>query len=112
MSSFRRPAPVLNVAVTVLPLLVLVASLLLRACGPVSGTGSSTRPTALPVASSTSPTRPVVIDTDMAADDWMALLYLLRRPDVSVKAITVRSSVPDSSNLRHALMSYYGARRC
>ena len=33
--------------------------------------------------------QPVVIDTDMAADDWLAILYLLQRPDVSVKAITV-----------------------
>jgi len=33
--------------------------------------------------------RPVIIDTDMAADDWMAILYLLNRPDVSVTAITV-----------------------
>jgi pyrimidine-specific ribonucleoside hydrolase len=32
---------------------------------------------------------PVVIDTDMAPDDWMAILYLLQRPDVEVKAITV-----------------------
>ena len=32
---------------------------------------------------------PLIIDTDMAADDWMAILYLLNRPDVSVKAITV-----------------------
>ncbi len=33
--------------------------------------------------------RPVIIDTDMAADDWLAILYLLNRPDVSVEAITV-----------------------
>lgn len=33
--------------------------------------------------------RPVIIDTDMAADDWMAILYLLNRPDVSIAAITV-----------------------
>ena len=32
---------------------------------------------------------PVLIDTDMAGDDWMAILYLLNRPDVSVIAITV-----------------------
>jgi pyrimidine-specific ribonucleoside hydrolase len=32
---------------------------------------------------------PVVIDTDMAADDWMAILYLLMRSDVDVLAITV-----------------------
>ena len=33
--------------------------------------------------------RPVLIDTDMAADDWMAILYLLQRPDIDVRAITV-----------------------
>ena len=33
--------------------------------------------------------RPVVIDTDMAADDWMAILYLLQRTDISIEAITV-----------------------
>ncbi len=33
--------------------------------------------------------RQVVIDSDMAADDWMAILYLLNRRDVQVKAITV-----------------------
>jgi inosine-uridine nucleoside N-ribohydrolase len=64
-------------------------SLVLGACGSVPGTGKSARATALPVASSAVPPRPVVIDTDMAADDWMAVLYLLRRPDVAVKAITV-----------------------
>ena len=33
--------------------------------------------------------RPVVIDSDMAPDDWMAILYLLQRPDIRVLAITV-----------------------
>src|SRR5574341_473883 len=33
--------------------------------------------------------RPVVIDTDMGADDQMAILFLLQRPDVSVQAIAV-----------------------
>lgn len=32
---------------------------------------------------------PLVIDTDMGLDDWFAILYLLRREDLSVKAITV-----------------------
>jgi pyrimidine-specific ribonucleoside hydrolase len=32
---------------------------------------------------------PVVIDTDMGTDDAMAIAFLLRRPDVEVKAITV-----------------------
>ncbi|MBN1315816.1 MAG: nucleoside hydrolase, partial [Anaerolineales bacterium] len=33
--------------------------------------------------------QPVVIDTDMAPDDWLAILYLLGRSDVNVRAITV-----------------------
>ena len=33
--------------------------------------------------------QPVVIDTDMAADDWLAILYLLGRSDVDIQAITV-----------------------
>lgn len=32
---------------------------------------------------------PVIIDTDMAHDDWMAIGYMLNHPDVDVKAITV-----------------------
>ncbi len=32
---------------------------------------------------------PVIIDTDMGADDIMAILYLLQRPDARVQAITV-----------------------
>ena len=33
--------------------------------------------------------RAVIIDTDMTPDDWRAILYLLRRQDVAVQAITV-----------------------
>jgi inosine-uridine nucleoside N-ribohydrolase len=33
--------------------------------------------------------QPVIIDTDMAADDWLAILFLLGRSDVDIKAITV-----------------------
>jgi inosine-uridine nucleoside N-ribohydrolase/photosystem II stability/assembly factor-like uncharacterized protein len=40
-------------------------------------------------ASSKATPRAVVIDTDMSVDDWMAILFLLHRSDVSVKAITV-----------------------
>lgn len=32
---------------------------------------------------------PCIIDTDMALDDWMALVYLLYAPDVDVRAVTV-----------------------
>jgi pyrimidine-specific ribonucleoside hydrolase len=33
--------------------------------------------------------RPTIIDTDMAPDDWYAILYLLAHPRMDVKAITV-----------------------
>jgi len=35
---------------------------------------------------------PVIVDTDMASDDIMALSYLLERPDISVQAITVEGT--------------------
>ncbi|MGH2397155.1 MAG: hypothetical protein ACRDFW_09235 [bacterium] len=34
---------------------------------------------------------PVLIDTDVDIDDWMAILYLLLHPDVDVLGITVTS---------------------
>ena len=48
---------------------------------------------------------PVIIDTDMAGDDWMAILYLLQRPDVNVIAITVTGTgeAHCSPGIRHAL---------
>ena len=60
----------------------LLALLLLAGCSP-----QTAAPVDLNLAGG-SP-HPVVIDTDMAADDWMAILYLLQRPDVEVLAITV-----------------------
>jgi pyrimidine-specific ribonucleoside hydrolase len=33
--------------------------------------------------------RPVIIDTDMVTDDWMAILLTFKNPDFDVKAITV-----------------------
>lgn len=41
-----------------------------------------------PLPASSAP-RPVIIDTDMAPDDWMAILFILQRPEIEVKAITV-----------------------
>jgi inosine-uridine nucleoside N-ribohydrolase len=48
---------------------------------------------------------PFIIDTDMAGDDWMAILYLLQRPDVNVIAITVTGTgeAHCSPGIRHAL---------
>ncbi|OQY44390.1 MAG: hypothetical protein B6242_12910, partial [Anaerolineaceae bacterium 4572_78] len=55
-------------------LLSVIFSLLLVACQ--TGTDESV-------------SKPVIIDTDMGTDDWLAMLYLLQRPELSVKAITV-----------------------
>ena len=33
--------------------------------------------------------KPIIIDTDMAMDDWMGILYLLQRTDIQVLAVTV-----------------------
>lgn len=34
----------------------------------------------------------LIIDTDMALDDWMAILYLLRQPEIRVRAITIAAT--------------------
>lgn len=48
---------------------------------------------------------PVIIDTDMAGDDWIAILYLLQRPDVNVVGITVTGAgeAHCDPGTRHAL---------
>ncbi|HEX9259025.1 MAG TPA: nucleoside hydrolase [Acidimicrobiales bacterium] len=50
---------------------------------PLSSTVTTAPPTTVPE------TTPIVIDTDLAADDLVAILYLLSSPAVEIKAITV-----------------------
>jgi hypothetical protein len=52
-----------------------------------AGYGAS--PSAIPARAVAETATNAVIDTDMSADDVMAILYLLQRPDVAVRAITV-----------------------
>jgi inosine-uridine nucleoside N-ribohydrolase len=55
------------------------------------GPGRTASPSLEPIAphAVAADAQPIVIDTDMAADDWLAILYLLGRSDVDVQAITV-----------------------
>jgi inosine-uridine nucleoside N-ribohydrolase len=71
--------------------------------GACTSTSSPTSP-AHPGGSPSAP-RPVVIDTDMAADDWLAILFVLGRPDLDVKAITVAGTgeAHCEAGVRHAL---------
>lgn len=68
--------------------LLLVVALVVACASPAS--------TATPASSGVEPTstppsgpRPILIDTDLAADDILAILVLLRDPAVEVRAITV-----------------------
>ena len=67
-----------------LALLICIVTFMVAGCASAP---TSVRPE--PSSSTASATKTVVIDTDMAVDDWMAILYLLQRPDVVVEAITV-----------------------
>jgi inosine-uridine nucleoside N-ribohydrolase len=75
-------------------LVVAVATVLGIALGGCGGSGTGTSGTGSPPASAraspgSAPSRTMVIDTDMAVDDWLAILYLLSRPEVEVLAITI-----------------------
>jgi inosine-uridine nucleoside N-ribohydrolase len=86
--------------------LLLAAALLATACGtsqpsttpatagPVTSASPEAPAVTAPSSAGPSPatgagTRPIVIDTDLAADDLLAIMVLLRDPTVDVRAITV-----------------------
>ena len=69
----------------------IVVGLALAGCGGGNSGSSGTGPppASAQASAGSAPSRAVVIDTDMAVDDWLAILYLLGRPEVEVLAITV-----------------------
>jgi inosine-uridine nucleoside N-ribohydrolase len=76
-----------------------------------TGCGAEPAPAeALPVV--TGVPRDVVVDTDLGADDAIALVYLLRRPEVRVRAVTVSGTglvhCPHGAALARALLAQAG----
>jgi inosine-uridine nucleoside N-ribohydrolase len=91
MASNIRPATVLErVRIAwVAVLLIAVAGCNASEVSPIAAGTASTAPTGtLEAASPTGPT-PVLIDTDLSADDTLALPFLLREPSLDVAAVTV-----------------------
>ncbi len=52
--------------------------------------------------------KPIIYDTDMAIDDWLAMLYLAKHPDINIVAVTISASgeshcAPGLDNVRNLL---------
>lgn len=74
----------------VIAIVVAVGCAAPQGSAPVSPTiPASSGPSAAAPPTARADARPVIVDTDMAADDWLAILYLLNRPEVEVVAVTV-----------------------
>ncbi|MEE4192060.1 MAG: nucleoside hydrolase [Halieaceae bacterium] len=63
---------------------------------------------ALLLSQATSAGKPIIYDTDMAIDDWLAMLYLAKHPDVDIVAVTISASGeshcrPGLDNVRNLL---------
>ena len=67
----------------------LFLALALAACSSLGATSPPTIRASGGTLGSGAGGRAIVIDTDMAPDDWMAILFLLARPEIDVRAITV-----------------------
>lgn len=95
-------------------LLLAAVALAVAACAPASPVTSPAASPPSPDATpggSPSAVRPIVIDTDLGADDVTALAILLREPSVDVRAITVSGTGlvhcgPGLRNLRNLLAAF------
>jgi inosine-uridine nucleoside N-ribohydrolase len=73
-----------------LGLFLILGLLLFGVSGVVEeGSDSAVAQDASPAATAEGDATPVIIDSDMISDDWMAALYILNDPDFDVIAITV-----------------------
>lgn len=59
---------------------------------PGSGAGGGAGGAPVPARDPGDGTVPVVVDTDLGADDLLALAFLLRSPDVEVRAVTIAAT--------------------
>lgn len=84
--------------------LVVAAGAVLAACGGSTQDSTRARPASAPT--------PVVVDTDMSTDDVLALLYLLGRRDVDVRAVAVSGTgiadCPAGARNARALLRFAG----
>ena len=84
----------------------IVVGLALAGCGggTIGSSGTGSPPASVQGSAGSATSRAVVIDTDMAVDDWLAILYLLGRPEVEVLAITVAGTGEShcEPGIRHA----------
>ncbi len=62
--------------------------LLIFVLSVIVGCGNAPQPTPISIPLAPAP-RSVIVDTDLAFDDMLAVLYLVSRPDVKVQAITL-----------------------
>ena len=71
--------------------LLIVVAAACGSSGDVDTTSNNDRSSSQPQQSGVLPGEivPIIVDTDVSLDDVMAIMYLVRRPDIDVRAITV-----------------------